>query len=224
MKFNLKNKAFSELNTSPEKLAIVGADYSLSWQQLKKSTEELKIILQSLNIPKGHPVFIFGNDEPQQIAAMLACMICKFPYVHIELQVPEARISSMKSILNSDVLIHCTRYSGPEFGVSIGLENSEWKLESSKPISFKLQQQDTAYVTFTSGSSGQPKAVLCTWRNIYCYTEYYNSTGIKLSNTDNAINHLLKEPLVSLFKIPEIILFICPQTSKSSMSTPTRST
>lgn len=177
MKFSLKSKTFTELEIEPQKPAIIGKNYTLTWQQLKDSAFELQRILQSRAIPKSHPVIILGDDEPRQIAAMLACMMCELPYAQVESSVPAGRFATMKAILKSEVLIRCNL--------------PDWRVESSLAINSCLEPKDVVYVTFTSGSTGPPKAVLCTWNNIYNFTKWYNSTGMKLQDKDAGINHFV---------------------------------
>jgi len=63
MKFDFLKNSFSETNIGPDKIAISGNDVDITWEELKNKLDELKSLFLQLNIPKGHPIIIYGHKD-----------------------------------------------------------------------------------------------------------------------------------------------------------------
>jgi D-alanine--poly(phosphoribitol) ligase subunit 1 len=72
MKFDLGLLEFVECDKDFDKLAICGSDKDLTWAEFKFEVEKLKAELLTYNLPKGHPVIIFGHKEVKFIVSMVA--------------------------------------------------------------------------------------------------------------------------------------------------------
>ena len=81
MKFDLRLLEFVECEKDSQKLAISGSDRDLSWEEFKNEVEKLKIEISQYNLPKGHPVLIYGHKEVKFIVTMVACMSLGLPYI-----------------------------------------------------------------------------------------------------------------------------------------------
>jgi D-alanine--poly(phosphoribitol) ligase subunit 1 len=148
MKFDLGLLEFVECDKDFDKLAICGSDKDLTWAEFKFEVEKLKAELLTYNLPKGHPVIIFGHKEVKFIVSMVACMSLGYPYIPIDTIYPKERLNKIATIVNSSLVINIVD-DCIEFDAN-NLETSYFRVD---PI---------IYIIFTSGSTGEPKGVQIT--------------------------------------------------------------
>ena len=67
MRFDLQLLDFVECEKDSEKIAISASDKDLTWNEFKNEVEKLKTELSQYNLPKGHPVVIYGHKEAKFI-------------------------------------------------------------------------------------------------------------------------------------------------------------
>lgn len=179
MKYNFFNQTFEESNIRPEKLAVSGSDRDLSWQDLKSLALDIAAQIESLNIPKGHPIVIYGHKEVAYVAAIMACYHCCMTYIPMDSIYPEERINDIKSQTHSLVLIDCSeRKHGLKFAATIypgeSIECNE-ALDFSGKI-FGDEKDPLQYIMFTSGSTGRPKGVMISRGGILSFIRWSHET------------------------------------------------
>ena len=148
MKFDLGLLEFVECDKDFDKLAICGSDKDLTWAEFKFEVEKLKAELLTYNLPKGHPVIIFGHKEVKFVVSMVACMSLGYPYIPIDTIYPKERLNKIATIVNSSLVINIVD-DCIEFDAN-NLATSYFRVD---PI---------IYIIFTSGSTGEPKGVQIT--------------------------------------------------------------
>ena len=155
MNYSFEQKTFIALSKNANKKALVGSDLTLTWTDFKKEVEKLLALFAHLNIPKGHPVLIYGHKEAHFIVAKTALMIYGCPYVPADIIFPLERIKMMQEECQSEVLINCTHDNrlNDSFSIIITLPSFDYK--QFHEISSTLNHLTTVdnpiiYVLFTS--------------------------------------------------------------------------
>jgi len=149
MKFDLAKLTFVEIEKCPEKLAVAASDGDLTWVRLRAEVGNTITKLKELQIPKGHPVIIYGHKEKFFVVSIIACMCLGLPYVPIDIIYPPDRVEQIKQQLKSGILIICKNQE--IFIFSEYCSTSLWR-----------EQDPIIYIIFTSGSTGSPKGVQIT--------------------------------------------------------------
>ena len=67
MRFDLELLDFVDCEVDFDKLALSASDKDLTWNEFKNEVEKLKIEISKYNLPKGHPVVIYGHKEAKYI-------------------------------------------------------------------------------------------------------------------------------------------------------------
>ena len=148
MRFDLEILDFLECDKDIQKLAVCGSNKDLTWIEFKKEVELLKNELLKYNLPKGHPIIIYGHKEVEFIVSMVACMSLGYPYIPIDTIYPKQRVEKIKNIVNSSIVIDTT------------INEIEFNKENISTNYFLDDQ--IIYIIFTSGSTGEPKGVQIT--------------------------------------------------------------
>jgi len=161
MRFDLKLMDFIECDQNSNKLAMSGSNNDLTWDEFKNEVEILKGKLLKYNLPKGHPIIIYGHKESDFIVSMVACMSLGFPYIPIDTIYPKSRVDKIKKIVGSAVTINTI-----EKRVDFNKNNISTTYLLSDPI---------VYIIFTSGSTGEPKGVQITQSSILDFQKWLES-------------------------------------------------
>lgn len=156
----------------PNRVAYKNRNESITYKELLTKAE----MVSSFLIEQGKdPVIIYGKKQAYMIIGMLACLLTHRTYVPVDSTQPKERIKNIISISKASLII-----SDEELDLGIKCINiNEISISTDiKPI----YENDIAYIMFTSGSTGNPKAVpICSsnldnfvsWiSNIYPLNEY----------------------------------------------------
>ena len=100
------------------------------------------------------PIVVKGHKQIYMVASFLACSMAGFTYVPIDEYIPSEREEKILRQVNSDLII------------DEKIENI-MKKEHPKAIEkIYLKDEDIYYIIFTSGTTGEPKGVQITYRNL----------------------------------------------------------
>lgn len=176
MKYNFELQKFVEENLNKDKTAIIGIDGILTWEQLKTKSDQLIETLKLANIPKGHPIIIYGHTEVNFIVTIVSCMQLDIPYIPIDSIYPIERLLKIKDITDSQVVINCdSSMTFNQFEIEID-HNFTLKKNSTPEFNsaniFYNSNNSLHYIMFTSGSTGQPKGVKITKQSIVSFSNW----------------------------------------------------
>jgi D-alanine--poly(phosphoribitol) ligase subunit 1 len=106
MRFDLELLDFVDCEVDFDKLALSASDKDLTWNEFKNEVEKLKIEISKYNLPKGHPVVIYGHKEAKFIVSMTACMSLGLPYIPVDTIYPKERLHKIVNIVSSALIIN----------------------------------------------------------------------------------------------------------------------
>jgi D-alanine--poly(phosphoribitol) ligase subunit 1 len=175
MRFDFQSNAFTEQQEFSKKQFIIGTDKTLDEQQAYELHLQLKEKLISLNIPKGHPVCIYGEKEALFPIAMITLISLDIPYIPIDAIMPTGRIEKIREQTNSKVLINCSA-KGCEVSFKICIDKDLNIKQEKEVTEFSLLENGddpVRYILFTSGSTGTPKGVQITKNALNHFVEWY---------------------------------------------------
>ena len=144
-----------------QKLAVCASDKDLTWLEFKNEVEKLKTEISNYNLPKGHPVVIYGHKEAKFIVTMTACMSLGLPYIPVDTIYPKERLQKIVNIVSSALTI---------FTIDDTLDFNKDNVNTSYDLVDPI-----IYIIFTSGSTGEPKGVQITQNSILDFNNWLES-------------------------------------------------
>lgn len=162
----------------PDKLAFIGETSALTFLELKSNTEAIGSFIADKNI-YNEPILVFMEKSPEEVSALLGVVRSGNFYVALDIDMPETRLDAIMAITKAKLMIvdgH-TKEKANSLGFSGDICSYEEALSTQAndelllDISHKAKETDTIYLVFTSGSTGEPKGVVASHRNVIDYIE-----------------------------------------------------
>lgn len=154
-------------NRNPEAVAYRAERAELTYGALQARSRSFAEYV-SETLPKGAPVVLRGHREPAMLVGIVGAMRAAHPYVPLDIEIPEARVTRILNLLAAS-LPGAPHVLTPD-GIDRIWEQSGHSCEPLE-ISPVPKPEDIVYVIFTSGSSGEPKGVVITRRCLRTFVQ-----------------------------------------------------
>lgn len=181
-----------QVTYSPEALAIVSHNKRLTYRQLDDASNQLCGYLQQQGVRPGDCVPLIALRTAEFPIGILAILKAGASYIPIDARYPEKRIqdilrqSASNTIILSNLSIDLAIKSP---GVqAFAIDN----ITSNEPLPFELikpQGDATAYIIFTSGTTGNPKGVMIAHHSLLNIVLWHNQKF--------AMNHTSRPTLIA---------------------------
>jgi amino acid adenylation domain-containing protein len=169
---------------APQAVAVRHGDDSLTYAELTERTHRLARLLVAEGVRPGEPVVLHLRKSVHAVVGLLAVLEAGACCVPVEPGTPAPRlrdvldqcsarmlIGSRESCekLDSEVFAGCTLERTLELD---GEAASAAGAHPAEPPGVRVGADDLAYVLFTSGSTGHPKGVELTHRNVRAFVDW----------------------------------------------------
>ncbi|KAF9368084.1 hypothetical protein CPB97_004962, partial [Podila verticillata] len=163
----------SQVKLSPEAIAIVHDDRTLTYRELNSRATGIAHQLVAADVKPGDNVLILLNRSIDLVAAQIAILKVGAAYVPIDTKAPVDRQAYITSDCGAKLLI-----TDENTDVPVQVKTSLLRLSANQKNSGDVRDLldsslrssasslDTAYIMYTSGSTGVPKGVMVHHRGI----------------------------------------------------------
>ncbi|MBL6449157.1 amino acid adenylation domain-containing protein [Fulvivirga sp. 29W222] len=160
-----------QVKKTPQKTALVFGQSTLTYQELNERADKLAYHLQkTCNVGKGDRVVTLLERSDLYIVSVLGILKSGAAYVPVDPLLPTDRINLLLDDLDSKALITVSDfifeledYEGTLVSIDIQEDTFEGPNEG---LQINSSATDPAYIMYTSGTTGQPKGVIVTQRNV----------------------------------------------------------
>jgi D-alanine--poly(phosphoribitol) ligase subunit 1 len=204
MRFDFDIKDFVELDIEPNKLAIIGNDFDLTWQQFAESVDLLSTFLLENKVDSNIPILLYGHKSANMLVCIYACMKLEIPYIPIDEIYPIDRILSVKNIANVQWILNT---SNQELSIEntgeIQISTSGYRVLSNpvgNSIRTEKKTDPLVYIIFTSGSTGEPKGVQISTEAVQSFTRWM-TTDFGFTASDVFVNTAVLSFDLSVFEV-----------------------
>ena len=137
---------------APDKIAVCQGEIRYSYGQLYAEAQRLAVFLK-----QGHgPLLVYGHKHPRMIVSLLACLLCGRAWVPCDSSLPSERIRKIIELCGAEQL-----FFAEDSEIDAEISSFHWDDVpcSNEHIAFTFYSERTAYIMFTSGTTGIPKGI-----------------------------------------------------------------
>ncbi|MFD2942103.1 non-ribosomal peptide synthetase [Flavobacterium notoginsengisoli] len=159
-----------QAEATPDNVALEFHDSKTSYYELHQKANQFANYLKAQGVQSGDFIAVSFPRSPELLYTLLAIMQCGAAYLPLDPEYPKERLEFMlndsgaKILLTSKVLFAAL----PSWPQTLFIEDSIDSVNqySSLPLPFTVSPDNTAYILYTSGSTGNPKGVPITHKNL----------------------------------------------------------
>ena len=174
---------------TPDKIAIVFENTSLTYFDLNKKANQLAYVLLKNNVKPNDIVGIFLDKSLEMIVSILAILKCGAIYLPIDITYPESRISYMLQNSKTNIIlsdnINKSNFTLDLPVINVSLSEDIYNSSYYQNTNHSFDATMPAYIMYTSGSTGTPKGVVVNNRNIIRLVK--NTNYIHFEDTDHIL-------------------------------------
>ncbi|WFP48558.1 amino acid adenylation domain-containing protein [Methylomonas sp. EFPC3] len=159
---------------TPEQVAVIGEESSLSYRELHEQSDRLAVYLQQLGVQADTIVAVCLRRSPLMLVGLLGILKAGGAYLPLDANTPAERSkvllldSGARLLLTEAGLIEGLAEMRAGLAIQTVALDSDWPLiaQSTGQPRPSAAPEHLAYVIYTSGSTGQPKGVMVEHRNV----------------------------------------------------------
>jgi natural product biosynthesis luciferase-like monooxygenase protein/amino acid adenylation domain-containing protein len=161
----------AQVARTPEAVALVFEDKSLTYRELDTRANRLARHLRSLGVGPDTRVAVHLERSLELVVGLLAILKAGGAYVPLDPNYPKDRLSLMLEDSGATLVLTRRGLAGHFEGssartVSLDADRERIAREDGGPLPRSADARHLAYVLYTSGSTGRPKGVMVAHRNV----------------------------------------------------------
>ncbi len=159
----------------PEHTAIISPAQTWTYQDLWQHSLQVSHALQQAGVHTGSIVALYGDRSPQFVASVLGILHSGAAFTILNPSYPAARLQGFAQTARAEYLIQLEAELPPELS-ELALpvfDNTVFDIPAPAQLEARASLDNTAYIAFTTGSTGEAKAIVGTHRPLAHFFAWY---------------------------------------------------
>ncbi|MFJ9151292.1 amino acid adenylation domain-containing protein [Streptomyces sp. NPDC102270] len=163
----------AQTREDPSRIAVTGPEGALTYGELERRAEGVAVRLAALGVGADRPVGLLVPRSAAMIVGMLGILRAGGAYLPLDPELPGTRVNALLSAAGAAALVTTPESAerAADFGLPVVVPGEEPEAGAASPDRPPTPGSALCYVLFTSGSTGEPKAVAVEHRQ---YVHYLN--------------------------------------------------
>ena len=164
---------------NPEKIAFTDESGEITFSELLKKAKAIGTKISKYTEATKKPIGVITERNFRSIVAFMGVLYSGNFYVPIDAKMPEARLSTILSGLNPELILYAQedekaieKIDNTYNKLLYGMEDSEYSEELINKRRESVLDIDPVYVIYTSGSTGVPKGIVISHRSVIDFIEW----------------------------------------------------
>ncbi|MEO1049762.1 MAG: amino acid adenylation domain-containing protein, partial [Bacteroidota bacterium] len=176
--FNATTKAYAtatsihqsfetQVAKTPDAIALTDAEGTLDYKTLNERSNQIAHQLIASGIGKGDIVAVMMGKCNTLLVSMLGILKSGAAYVPVDPTLPQQRIADLLSDSHSKAVLALDQENIPEgYTGHVIIPTENYDKYPTENLDKETSTEDTAYLMYTSGTTGKPKGVLVSHRSV----------------------------------------------------------
>ncbi len=178
---SIANRFEQQVSKYPNRIAVKAKHEALTYDALNRAANRVARVVVAQRGSGAEPVALLFEPEPMMIAAILGVLKAGNFWVPLDPSYPHARIAYILDDSQSTLIVTNEKNLGFAEDLAqgskpvINVDDVDASL-SDENLGVAISPGDLAYILYTSGSTGQPKGVIQSHRNVLHFTMCYTNS------------------------------------------------
>ncbi len=164
---------------TPERLAYHINDRHYSYGQLREASDNLAAAIAARDLAAQAPIMVYCDQGFDTIVSFLACVKAGHPYIPVDTHSPKTRLTMIEEIAKPALMLAVVDLPIALQTPTLTATALHAAMTTPQAVTLSpVSGDETFYIIFTSGTTGRPKGVQISHKNLLSFVNWMQSFAL----------------------------------------------